>query len=362
MCDPFNACRLSYCEGYSRNAVCSARHPSPSCCFCSAALRCRRSLRGVCLLIAALPAPFPAPVRCSLLTALCCSGRSVQASCAAAMLRTLSAATSALRPALPSAAAAWSAAPIAAAAQPAAAAVFARSFAHAAPRAAAAESSSASSGSAPSSSSAPRTIPGSHRPFKKAPRPELPFPARVPLAVPQGESGMDASGHWHESAPKHPSFKEAIASEVYTNAEVRGSGHIKPKHLNSPVAVFGIGVPSQRQSMPPPLRRTLKPHSVQDVPIPMKTYTKGPREMGHKIVRTFLGHVTSDKMQKTIAVEVSQFYRHPKYHKYIKTSKKFLTHDESQGTQAHTHTSSHEHRQADRRASRSLTHDQRTRL
>ena len=35
-------------------------------------------------------------------------------------------------------------------------------------------------------------------------------------------------------------------------------------------------------------------------------------------------------MQKTVAVEVSQYYRHPKYHKYIKTSKKFLTHDEGQ--------------------------------
>ena len=49
-----------------------------------------------------------------------------------------------------------------------------------------------------------------------------------------------------------------------------------------------------------------------------------------QIVRTFIGHVVSDKMQKTVAVEVSQYYRHPKYHKYIKTSKKFLTHDEGQ--------------------------------
>jgi small subunit ribosomal protein S17 len=35
-------------------------------------------------------------------------------------------------------------------------------------------------------------------------------------------------------------------------------------------------------------------------------------------------------MQKTVAVEVSQYYRHPKYHKYIKTSRKFLTHDEEE--------------------------------
>ncbi len=49
-----------------------------------------------------------------------------------------------------------------------------------------------------------------------------------------------------------------------------------------------------------------------------------------QIVRTYIGHVVSDKMQKTVAVEVSQYYRHPKYHKYIKTSRKFLTHDEGQ--------------------------------
>ena len=35
-------------------------------------------------------------------------------------------------------------------------------------------------------------------------------------------------------------------------------------------------------------------------------------------------------MQKTVAVEVSQYYRHPKYHKYVKTSKKFLAHDEEE--------------------------------
>lgn len=44
----------------------------------------------------------------------------------------------------------------------------------------------------------------------------------------------------------------------------------------------------------------------------------------------FTGHVVSDKMQKTVAVEVSQYYKHPKYHKYIKTSRKFLTHDEQE--------------------------------
>jgi small subunit ribosomal protein S17 len=49
-----------------------------------------------------------------------------------------------------------------------------------------------------------------------------------------------------------------------------------------------------------------------------------------QLTQIFTGKVTSDKMQKTIAVEVAQFYKHPKYHKYIKTSRKFLTHDEAE--------------------------------
>lgn len=48
------------------------------------------------------------------------------------------------------------------------------------------------------------------------------------------------------------------------------------------------------------------------------------------MIRSYFGKVTSTKMQKTIAVEVAQFYKHPKYRKYIRTSKKFLAHDESQ--------------------------------
>lgn len=44
--------------------------------------------------------------------------------------------------------------------------------------------------------------------------------------------------------------------------------------------------------------------------------------------RTEIGLVVSDKMDKTIVVEVSTLVKHPVYKKYIKKSKKIKAHDE----------------------------------
>ncbi|MBI5363428.1 MAG: 30S ribosomal protein S17 [Planctomycetes bacterium] len=44
--------------------------------------------------------------------------------------------------------------------------------------------------------------------------------------------------------------------------------------------------------------------------------------------RTIEGVVTSDKMAKTITVEVVRTYRHPKYSKYLRVKKKYHAHDE----------------------------------
>ena len=43
--------------------------------------------------------------------------------------------------------------------------------------------------------------------------------------------------------------------------------------------------------------------------------------------RVLKGVVTSDKMTKTVVVEVSHMKKHPKYKKYMKKSQKFLVHD-----------------------------------
>lgn len=40
------------------------------------------------------------------------------------------------------------------------------------------------------------------------------------------------------------------------------------------------------------------------------------------------GTVVSDKMQKTVVVLVKRFVKHPKYGKYISSSKKYKAHDE----------------------------------
>jgi len=45
-------------------------------------------------------------------------------------------------------------------------------------------------------------------------------------------------------------------------------------------------------------------------------------------MKSYLGKVTSTKMQKTIVVEVTRLWMHPKYQKKVKRTKKYLVHDE----------------------------------
>lgn len=45
--------------------------------------------------------------------------------------------------------------------------------------------------------------------------------------------------------------------------------------------------------------------------------------------RTLTGRVVSNKMQKTIAVEIERLVRHPEYGKYIRRTTKLLAHDEN---------------------------------
>lgn len=45
--------------------------------------------------------------------------------------------------------------------------------------------------------------------------------------------------------------------------------------------------------------------------------------------KTMIGTVVSDKMDKTIVVEISTFVTHPLYKKQIKRTNKFSAHDEN---------------------------------
>jgi small subunit ribosomal protein S17 len=45
--------------------------------------------------------------------------------------------------------------------------------------------------------------------------------------------------------------------------------------------------------------------------------------------RRLQGRIVSDKMDKTVTVEVVRSRRHPIYGKVVKTTKKFLAHDEN---------------------------------
>lgn len=51
-------------------------------------------------------------------------------------------------------------------------------------------------------------------------------------------------------------------------------------------------------------------------------------EKKQTIKRRLEGIVVSDKMNKTVVVEVERFKRHPLYHKIMRISKRFKAHDE----------------------------------
>jgi small subunit ribosomal protein S17 len=51
-----------------------------------------------------------------------------------------------------------------------------------------------------------------------------------------------------------------------------------------------------------------------------------PKPRGRR--KTRIGYVVSDKMEKTIVVELEDRMRHPKYGKIIRTTKKVKVHDE----------------------------------
>ncbi|MDY6820482.1 MAG: 30S ribosomal protein S17 [Deferribacterota bacterium] len=50
--------------------------------------------------------------------------------------------------------------------------------------------------------------------------------------------------------------------------------------------------------------------------------------MDRKTRKTRRGVVVSDKMDKSVVVLVEELKKHPKYHKYIKRSKRYIVHDE----------------------------------
>lgn len=45
--------------------------------------------------------------------------------------------------------------------------------------------------------------------------------------------------------------------------------------------------------------------------------------------RTLIGKVVSDKMDKTVTVEVVRLVEHPVYRKYLQRSKRYKAHDET---------------------------------
>lgn len=46
--------------------------------------------------------------------------------------------------------------------------------------------------------------------------------------------------------------------------------------------------------------------------------------------KVMIGRVVSDKMQKTVVVEVQRTQRHSLYNKIVRTAKKYMAHDEDE--------------------------------
>jgi len=72
---------------------------------------------------------------------------------------------------------------------------------------------------------------------------------------------------------------------------------------------------------------------VQETPV-QETQPQEPRARERnapeaKGARTLTGRVVSDKMHKTIAVEIERLVKHPTYGKYIRRTTKLLAHDEN---------------------------------
>ena len=53
---------------------------------------------------------------------------------------------------------------------------------------------------------------------------------------------------------------------------------------------------------------------------------KGDKRQGFR--RRLIGRVSSDKMDKTVTVEVMRFKMHPMYKKYVRVRKRYKAHDE----------------------------------
>jgi small subunit ribosomal protein S17 len=53
--------------------------------------------------------------------------------------------------------------------------------------------------------------------------------------------------------------------------------------------------------------------------------TEAPKKL-HR--RTLMGFVVSDKMDKTVVVQVTRRYKHPRYRKYIQERLRYKAHDE----------------------------------
>jgi len=113
----------------------------------------------------------------------------------------------------------------------------------------------------------------------------------------------------------------AAAAEAETAATVTATTDV-PAPVDTPTAEPAPAAPrAAKAAAPPPAPE--KPEE----PFVIHFQGTGEKERGRRKVRQ--GKVISNKMQKTIVVAVESRVRHPLYGKFMKRTKKFKAHDET---------------------------------
>jgi small subunit ribosomal protein S17 len=122
------------------------------------------------------------------------------------------------------------------------------------------------------------------------------------------------------SASKAKTTKTAAKPKPHAKAKSHAHAKAKPAAAPAPEALVpaAAAAPAAAEVPPQPVPADADAH-VQTAVLPAAE----PRG-----ARTLTGRVVSNKMQKTIAVEIERLVRHPTYGKYIRRTTKLLAHDE----------------------------------
>jgi small subunit ribosomal protein S17 len=93
-------------------------------------------------------------------------------------------------------------------------------------------------------------------------------------------------------------------------------------------AAAGAKAPAAKAAAPAAKAPAAPPPAAPAAQAPEATAEAAARHKSHSFRRKMVGVVTSDKMSKTVVVEVNRYSLDPVYKKYVKRRSKYKAHDE----------------------------------